>query len=180
MFNWKTVALYKPGENGSIYANYAVAQQPPGGASLELSSRENNANNPIFDPQKAKTAEIGTKWQLFGDGLLLTATLYDTRVSNEIVQDPIDQQYYQSGEKRVRGVELGAVGRITERWIVSAGFTTMDTDVIDAPPVTNDGSDRSEEHTSELQSLMRISYAVFCLKKKKEEKKKQARNNKQT
>src|SRR3546814_8978538 len=28
--------------------------------------------------------------------------------------------------------------------------------------------DRSEEHTSELQSLMRISYAVFCLKKKNE------------
>src|SRR3546814_2470262 len=30
---------------------------------------------------------------------------------------------------------------------------------------------RSEEHTSELQSLMRISYAVFCLKKKKNDKK---------
>src|SRR3546814_6893188 len=30
------------------------------------------------------------------------------------------------------------------------------------------GFERSEEHTSELQSLMRISYAVFCLKKKKE------------
>src|SRR3546814_10231256 len=29
------------------------------------------------------------------------------------------------------------------------------------------GEERSEEHTSELQSLMRISYAVFCLKKKK-------------
>src|SRR3546814_8227139 len=29
-----------------------------------------------------------------------------------------------------------------------------------------DGTPRSEEHTSELQSLMRISYAVFCLKKK--------------
>src|SRR3546814_3435395 len=39
---------------------------------------------------------------------------------------------------------------------------------------------RSEEHTSELQSLMRISYAVFCLKKKKEQKtqlKKQQSNN---
>src|SRR3546814_5768125 len=34
-----------------------------------------------------------------------------------------------------------------------------------APPQR--GADRSEEHTSELQSLMRISYAVFCLKKKK-------------
>src|SRR3546814_1515197 len=30
--------------------------------------------------------------------------------------------------------------------------------------------DRSEEHTSELQSLMRISYAVFCLKKKQQQK----------
>src|SRR3546814_4335239 len=36
--------------------------------------------------------------------------------------------------------------------------------------VTEDdgGCGRSEEHTSELQSLMRISYAVFCLKKKKQ------------
>src|SRR3546814_8112133 len=33
------------------------------------------------------------------------------------------------------------------------------------------GGERSEEHTSELQSLMRISYAVFCLKKKKQENK---------
>src|SRR3546814_2468016 len=33
------------------------------------------------------------------------------------------------------------------------------------------GGARSEEHTSELQSLMRISYAVFCLKKKKKNRK---------
>src|SRR3546814_10613253 len=33
-------------------------------------------------------------------------------------------------------------------------------------PTRPGGSPRSEEHTSELQSLMRISYAVFCLKKK--------------
>src|SRR3546814_2137807 len=33
--------------------------------------------------------------------------------------------------------------------------------------IGNDHANRSEEHTSELQSLMRISYAVFCLKKKK-------------
>src|SRR3546814_8259222 len=37
----------------------------------------------------------------------------------------------------------------------------------EGPPET---SERSEEHTSELQSLMRISYAVFCLKKKKKNK----------
>src|SRR3546814_1559600 len=37
----------------------------------------------------------------------------------------------------------------------------------DLVPLLADRSVRSEEHTSELQSLMRISYAVFCLKKKK-------------
>src|SRR3546814_2408905 len=39
---------------------------------------------------------------------------------------------------------------------------------------------RSEEHTSELQSLMRISYAVFCLKKKKGEKHRYVLDNKST
>src|SRR3546814_6440130 len=43
-------------------------------------------------------------------------------------------------------------------------------------------SSRSEEHTSELQSLMRISYAVFCLKKKNKQYKKTIRklNTRQT
>src|SRR3546814_3968758 len=39
--------------------------------------------------------------------------------------------------------------------------------VADGSRVEEDGCIRSEEHTSEIQSLMRISYAVFCLKKKK-------------
>src|SRR3546814_8903775 len=38
---------------------------------------------------------------------------------------------------------------------------------MDAASGAADAAARSEEHTSELQSLMRISYAVFCLKKKK-------------
>src|SRR3546814_7729074 len=45
------------------------------------------------------------------------------------------------------------------------------TGVLTAPRGARDGDGRSEEHTSELQSLMRISYAVFCLKKKKQKNK---------
>src|SRR3546814_1582943 len=40
---------------------------------------------------------------------------------------------------------------------------------VSAGSACSSGSLRSEEHTSELQSLMRISYAVFCLKKKKQQ-----------
>src|SRR3546814_1305940 len=39
--------------------------------------------------------------------------------------------------------------------------------IVSTPAQSAGGVLRSEEHTSELQSLMRISYAVFCLKKKK-------------
>src|SRR3546814_6081012 len=47
---------------------------------------------------------------------------------------------------------------------------------IAAHPAGADRMERSEEHTSELQSLMRISYAVFCLKKKKNDIKQRERN----
>src|SRR3546814_1845952 len=63
---------------------------------------------------------------------------------------------------------LGAVGgghreaRVGEADGVEAGSRG---DVGDLPAVVP-AQQRSEEHTSELQSLMRISYAVFCLKKK--------------
>src|SRR3546814_1724138 len=43
----------------------------------------------------------------------------------------------------------------------------VDTSMIFEPKGSDELKFRSEEHTSELQSLMRISYAVFCLKKKK-------------
>src|SRR3546814_9462691 len=48
----------------------------------------------------------------------------------------------------------------------SGGVTLDAIGAIGATGVTYVSVGRSEEHTSELQSLMRISYAVFCLKKK--------------
>src|SRR3546814_5454017 len=47
-------------------------------------------------------------------------------------------------------------------------LTLLQSEAVLAGPATafGDARDRSEEHTSELKSLMRISYAVFCLKKK--------------
>src|SRR3546814_3798423 len=52
-------------------------------------------------------------------------------------------------------------------WARSAGAIGGSLGGYAGPPV--DGGRRSEEHTSELQSLMRISYADFCLTKKKKQ-----------
>src|SRR3546814_7917349 len=48
------------------------------------------------------------------------------------------------------------------------GEGQREVDVVENDLRQYSGRTRSEEHTSELQSLMRISYAVFCLKKKKQ------------
>src|SRR3546814_8975980 len=48
----------------------------------------------------------------------------------------------------------------------SAKIARLHLDRVDVQVADVDVARRSEEHTSELQSLMRISYAVFCLKKK--------------
>src|SRR3546814_8073523 len=62
----------------------------------------------------------------------------------------------------------GAHGVVTGEWKELDVFAKEQG--MDASPKTKEGIlKRSEEHTSELQSLMRISYAVFCLKKKNKE-----------
>src|SRR3546814_8389673 len=59
-------------------------------------------------------------------------------------------------------IERGLLGRAADHLVPLARGRTM--------AIVTDENVRSEEHTSELQSLMRISYAVFCLKKKNKKK----------
>ncbi|WP_109124790.1 catecholate siderophore receptor Fiu [Dyella sp. C11] len=140
LWNWKLGVLYKPVPYGSFYVNYAVSAEPPGGNTLTLSSSTNSLDNPNLEPERARTYEIGTKWELMDEKLLLTGALYQTTVSNDLVQDPVTLLYYQIGKKRVQGVELSAVGKITENWAVSAGFTTMNASVLSGTAVAEDGS----------------------------------------
>ncbi|OOG40752.1 catecholate siderophore receptor Fiu [Rhodanobacter sp. C05] len=139
--NYKLGVLYKPTANGSIYVNFAMSQEPPGGNTLTFSSSANSLDNPDLEPQKAHTAEIGTKWNLLDDHLLLTGALYRTTVTNQLVQDPTDPtQYDQIGKQRVQGIEINAVGKLTDNWSLSTGYTIMNTKVVNGSSVTSDGS----------------------------------------
>src|SRR3546814_8710946 len=69
--------------------------------------------------------------------------------------------------------EIGALSERRTAMLMDSNISTLPPFLV-AEPGINSGfmiaqvtAARSEEHTSELQSLMRISYAVFCLKKKK-------------
>ncbi|MGB3392323.1 MAG: catecholate siderophore receptor Fiu [Stenotrophomonas sp.] len=139
LINWKLGAVYKPGEAVSLYANYALSQQPPGGNNFQLSEAANSANGVNMDPQEARTAEVGSKWSFLDDALALNVALFRTEVTNEITGSAAEG-YYQNGQKTVEGVEISTVGRITDNWSVSAGYTHQKTQVDKGSLLTADGS----------------------------------------
>src|SRR3546814_9381332 len=79
------------------------------------------------------------------------------------------RQEYPQGQKAVEERKAFAL-RLRHRSSPSAA-TRLPASSITCSPSSLAKAPRSEEHTSELQSLMRISYAVFCLKKKKRQNK---------
>src|SRR3546814_5998588 len=74
-----------------------------------------------------------------------------------------------------RAEEARDLGRILDEVIDIIGHRQLGEDITGEEFAF--GLNRSEEHTSELQSLMRISYAVFCLKKKNKMTKQHSRTN---
>src|SRR3546814_3391478 len=105
--------------------------------------------------EKAPVAVIMVNWRSAEDTIeCLESLMHSQQPMRLIVCDN------QSGDGSVEKILAWARG---ERPVEPKSDTLAH---LTRPPVP-----RSEEHTSELQSLMRISYAVFCLKKKKQENK---------
>lgn len=142
LLNWKLGAVYKVDDIVSLYANYALSQQPPGGSNFQLSASTSSADNPSLEPQKARTIEVGTKWAFLDDALAFNVALFKTEVSNEINTQVLDDagNPTQTGKKSVQGIEVSTVGRITDNWSVSAGYSHLDTEVEEGANVAADGT----------------------------------------
>src|SRR3546814_5978423 len=97
--------------------------------------------------------------------------------SSDVCSSDLDRMLQQglfAFDRRQRNPDLPGGGRLSATVHVNLGMPAHDQRTgkgVSLPVTTGNGHigtlRRSEEHTSELQSLMRISYAVFCLKKKK-------------
>jgi catecholate siderophore receptor len=158
LFGWKVGAVYKPVENGSVYASYATSQTPPGSANFALSATDGNQNNAALDPQETDNIEFGTKWQLFDSMLNLSAAVFRTENSKQASFDDLGNAL-QIGRTRVEGIEIAAVGQLTNYWQVSAGITKMDLDVLDQQ--SNTGVDTvGVRWTPELSATFWTSYTA--------------------
>lgn len=140
LLSYKLGAVYKPVEALSLYANVALSQQPPGGASFSLSTAANSVDNIANDPQKARTREVGAKWALVPRATLNLA-LFRTDVDNEVVADTeAPGGYSQTGRKRVQGIEATLVGSLTDRWDLSLGYLHQQAEVVEGPNLAADGT----------------------------------------
>src|SRR3546814_5220921 len=112
------------------------------------------------------------------DTLFPYTTLFRSTVVRQAVSVIVDQLHIQPAEQPALlelvghllvvghgGDRCGRHRYCSERRGFGHAPALDDVDAI----IVAEGANRSEEHTSELQSLMRISYAVFCLKKKKKQ-----------
>src|SRR3546814_3706588 len=82
------------------------------------------------------------------------------------VRQPRDQRDFPQGPRAVEQPRMQPRGKLEHLAIAPGPRQCRGADMIVHVDVAVGGEARSAEHTSELQSLMRISYAVFCVKKK--------------
>ncbi|EAM8864516.1 TonB-dependent siderophore receptor, partial [Salmonella enterica] len=127
--------IFKPVENGSIYASYATSANPVGVDGGDGSEAIGQAYMEL-DPEESRTFEIGTKWDVLNERLSLTAAVFRTEKQNTRIQ--LDAATYTNGgETQVDGLELGVNGQITDKWAVSAGYTYLDSETVNPGPSCN-------------------------------------------
>lgn len=133
-FNWQAGLVWKPLENGSVYASYATSATPPGGlvgegAETNPTTTTNSTNE--LKPEETVNYELGTKWNLFHDRLSLTAAIFRTEKKNTRVLVDVGT-YQNAGESRVDGLELSASGEITDKWQVFAGYSYLKSELVES------------------------------------------------
>lgn len=128
MLSWRAGLVYKPRVNGSIYIG-AGNSFNPSAEGLSLATRGGSLAD--IEPEKSFSYEVGTKWDVARGRVSLTSALFQTEKTNARTPglNPGDPPQVLQGRQRVRGVELGVVGSLTNDWSVFGGYTFMDSQI---------------------------------------------------
>lgn len=151
LFNYQAGLVFKPTANTSVYGSYATAATPPNAllgegqeqngfgsvnpnispaaAAAAIAKLQADADN-LLKVEKTKSIELGAKAELFGGGLSLSSAAFQTKTKNLRVVGAGGVAEF-VGERRIRGVELGFTGNITDEWSVTGGYTYLDAKIVD-------------------------------------------------
>ncbi|MCR5870715.1 MULTISPECIES: TonB-dependent receptor [unclassified Sphingomonas] len=157
--------VFKPSSNSSIYVAYGTAFEPGSGAEVvQLAGGNNNAPvtaaNFFVDPETSRAWEAGAKIDLMQDTLQLSGAVFQITRDNARTPgiNPGDPAVVLDGEQRVSGFELQAVGRVTSKWNLFAGYSYLDGKVTrsNRPFEVGQRLDGTPEHSASIWT----SYAL--------------------
>lgn len=151
LWNGHAGIVVKPREEGIVYLSWGTSKEINGGES-DLGSNCGyggicivNGVSDVGDgaPESATNLELGTKWDLFDDRLMLQAALFKL-TKDDVFESGSAGSYstfgsLNTGKHRIRGLELGLVGNITERLSGQIAATFMDSKILKTnqqPPLT--------------------------------------------
>ena len=121
--------LYHPSEQATVYYSYTEGFEPQ---SSETLNKETDISHDMkLDAMGSKQSEIGIKWQLVDDRLLLTGAIFDISKTGKLISEDIDHPDFetrttQAGEQRHKGFELGAQGAINDKLFIMSSLINID------------------------------------------------------
>ena len=142
LWNGHAGLVIKPAEEGIIYVTWGTSKEINGGES-DLGSNCGyggvcivNGVSDVGDgaPESATNIEIGTKWDLFDDRLLIQAAVFQL-TKDDVFESGSAGSYstfgsLNTGKHRIRGIELGLVGNITEKLSGQVAATFMESEIL--------------------------------------------------
>lgn len=123
----KAGVLYHPNENTTFYASYSEGFKPQD--SETINDDEDLNYGMEIDAMTSKQYELGAKWQLLDDRLLLTSAIFDITKSGVLVTEYYEDDSYrtsQVGEQRHKGFEVAAQGAVTDKLFIMASMMNLD------------------------------------------------------
>ena len=137
---------YKLAPDAIVYASYASAADINGGES-DTGTSSGYGGAVIYNgqiagakPERSRNLELGTKWEFFDHQLMATAALFQTTKAGVMEGANYDSiGTFNTGKNRVRGLELGLVGQLTESLTGQLGYTAMKSQVLASATASNIG-----------------------------------------
>ncbi len=140
LWNGHAGVVFNINQDANIYLTYSTSANINGGESdVGGSCGYGGVCGTGTKPEKTQNFELGTKWELLHDKLLLTAAIF--RITKDDVMESVGDRYssdgsLNSGKNRVEGVEVSLVGNITDELSAQFGAALMNAKVLES---FNDG-----------------------------------------
>jgi catecholate siderophore receptor len=138
LWNPKASIIWEPSEKMSFYASYSKAAVPAGNSisngSLSTPGAGATISSANLEPERTETFDLGAKFSLLGDRLLIQSAIYQIDRSNAREVDPGTNLFVASSDpkQRLRGFELGVSGTVTPDVLVTANYAYVDAEIREA------------------------------------------------